>query len=51
MECEYTGELDSEGHACGVGIAVRLDDPRERWEGTFCHDKPHGVGKSIKSFI
>ena len=44
LECEYTGELDSENRACGIGTAVRLSDPTEKWEGTFMNDKPHGLG-------
>ena len=47
LECEYTGELDSEGQACGIGTAVRLDDPTEKWEGTFMNDKPHGLGSYL----
>lgn len=39
----YTGEIDELGEACGLGIALGVQDPSWRFEGTFNFDSAHGV--------
>ena len=45
----YTGEIDQAGRACGQGTAIKVDDPDDRYEGTFLNDLPHGFCKSGSS--
>ena len=40
----YTGELDANNNACGVGEAINAVG--EKWFGTFLDDKPQGIRKS-----
>ena len=43
----YTGELDKEGNACGLGVAVDKSDLNEpKFIGTFLDDRRHGICKS-----
>ena len=44
-EYSYSGELDSDGKACGYGIAV--SDDTETLSGTFLNNKIHGIGKFL----
>ena len=39
----YKGEVDSEGKACGYGIAKW--DNMQKIVGTWYDDKPHGISK------
>ena len=43
IECNYKGEFDEEGHACGLGVATRSDG--DKYEGTFFNDLPEGICK------
>ena len=46
IEWLYMGELDSEGEACGFGVAICVDNPHQRNEGIFYDNKLHGFGKT-----
>ena len=43
-KCEYTGEIDKKGNATGFGVAVGVDDPDKKFEGTFFKNSIHGIG-------
>ena len=43
----YTGEIDELGGAYGFGVAVKVNDPTWRFEGTFNFDAAHGICKQI----
>ena len=43
IECDYSGELDQDGNACGHGLAVCKTDQSKRWEGTWLKNKTHGI--------
>ena len=45
----YSGEVDKLGKACGTGLAVLLDDPHVRYEGTFFNDQVCGLSKLLSS--
>ena len=47
----YSGEIDQSGHACGQGTAIKIDDPEDKYIGTFLNDLPHGFCKSYTSLI
>ena len=40
---DFTGDLDTIGKACGFGVAIAVDDPNEKYIGTFRDDLPHGI--------
>ena len=42
---DYIGQLNSYGKACGLGVAVNVNNNNERFEGTWLGDKRHGVGR------
>ena len=42
----YYGEMDSEGNACGEGLAINADDKSFKYRGTFINNLPEGVCKS-----
>ena len=43
---EYNGELDSENHACGQGVATCVyGQIGHIYEGTFVNDTFEGIGK------
>ena len=44
-KCEYTGEIDKKGNATGFGVAVGVDDPDKKFEGTFFKNSIHGIGR------
>ena len=41
--CDYIGELDQNGEACGAGIATESDNPSRKYEATFMDNKIHGI--------
>ena len=41
--CDYIGELDQNGEACGAGIATEPDNPSRKYEATFMDNKIHGI--------
>ena len=43
--CDYNGEVDENGEACGFGIATLEDEPTWSHEGTFLNSKAHGICK------
>ena len=43
MEFEYTGEVDENNKACGEGIAKRKSASYSAVEGTWLHNKMHGI--------
>ena len=40
---DYEGEIDSEGKACGEGVAIDREDPAHRSFGTFLNNERHGI--------
>ena len=45
----YKGEVDSEGKACGYGIAKW--DNMQKIVGTWYDDKPHGISSKVSCLI
>ena len=43
----YTGEVDLSDELCGSGSLVSIDDPNNKYQGTFLNGDIHGFGKSI----
>ena len=43
LEWDYFGELDSNGNACGYGIARYSSFVNLKYEGTFLDNKYHGI--------
>ena len=43
MEFEYTGEVDENNKACGEGIAKGKSASYSDVEGTWLHNKMHGI--------
>ena len=41
--CNYVGEIDKNGKACGYGTASSKEDARNKSFGTFYDDKEHGI--------
>ena len=43
----YTGEVDLQDNLCGLGTAIDVDDPNQKYEGTYLNGKRHGFGMSL----
>ena len=47
FSCDYSGEIDKDGYACGYGEAINAYRPEIKYTGTFLDDKPNGLCKIL----
>ena len=49
--CDYYGEIDSNGRACGVGRVKYHTINNKEVEMTFFENQMHGIGKNFIAFL